>query len=169
VVEPTPPDSTRMPSSRWPAAGLGALGGAAVATVVTLAVTSALAPQPEPEPETAAALSVFEREALTIDDPDNLAFPLDTLFRDAEGSVLEDVDDVTLRWVGVADGHEVYAARWDHDGDVAICLILESTDQAAVACTTEVDFIESGIRMSASGVEVKWGPTDTDVWVTGIR
>jgi hypothetical protein len=164
-LESSTTELRRLPS--WIAAGAGALVGAALATAVTLV---AVAPStPEAEAVEATALSVFERAALTIDDPDNLASSLHDIFRDAEGSMLESVDDVTLRWVGVAEGNEVYAARWDQGESVAICLIVESSDQANVACTPEADFVDRGIRMSVAGIQMKWGPSDTDVWVTTFR
>lgn len=140
--------------------------GAALATAITLTVVSASAP----EPESASALAVFDREPLGIDDPSNLTFPLEEVFRDAEGTLLTDLNDVTLRWVGVADGNEVYAARWNHGEGPRICLIVDSTEHGAgVACTLEADFIGEGLRMGAFGLELKWGPTDTDVWVTTFR
>jgi hypothetical protein len=151
----------------WRAAGLGVLAGASLATVVCVAAFPG--GTREPEATDTPALAVFERPARAIDDPLNLTFSLEALFRDAGGSLLEDVDDVTLRWVGVAEGNEVYAARWSRGDSVAICLIVESTDQGAASCTPEADFIDRGIRMSVSGIEMKWGPIDTDVWVTTFR
>lgn len=162
--EATPPAPFRP--SRWVAAGAGALGGAALATAVTFAVVAPSSPGDDPEPAT--ALAVFERDPLGIDDPSNLLFPLDNLLRDAEGSILQDVEDLTLRWVGAPSGHDVYAVRW-HEGDVyTICLIVEATDQAGAACTPEADFVVNGLRMSAVGLDLKWGPSGTEVWVTSV-
>jgi hypothetical protein len=160
----TPPAPVRL--SRWMATGAGALVGAAIATAVTLAVVASNGPVDEPEP--ASALAVFERDALGIDDPSNLLFPIDDLLRDAEGSILDEVEDLTLRWVGSPSGHDVYAVRW-HVGDAyTICLIVEGTDQAGAACTSEIDFVTHGIRISSAGLDVKWGPSGTEVWVTSV-
>jgi hypothetical protein len=155
--------------SKWLAAGIGAVSGAAFATAVTLAVVTATAVEQEPEPPSATALSVFERDASTIDDPANLAVPLDEVFRDAEGSYIEDVEDLTLRWVGGPDGYEAYAVRWHEADDYTVCLLVEATDQAIADCTPEADFILNGIRMPAFGLDLKWGPSGTELWVNSLR
>lgn len=155
-------------SLRWRAAGVGAAVGALLATSVTLVVVAASTP--EPDPIVASALSVFERDPLPIDDPDNLTIALTELFRDAEGTLLDDLDDVTLRWVGMALESDVYAVRWNQGEAIAICLIVDSPTQGAqVGCTPEPEFIKEGLRMGAFGVELKWGPVDSGVWVRTFR
>lgn len=143
------------------------MAGATLATVVTLAVVTAT--RVEQEPTAASALSVFERDASGIDDPANLLVPLDEVFRDAEGSYVEDLEDLALRWVGGPDGTDVYAVRFREDDAYTICLIVEAIDQATADCTSEADFALNGIRLPAFGLDLKWGPSGTEVWVNSLR
>jgi hypothetical protein len=167
VVETGVPAASRPRVPTWLAAAAGGVVGAVIATVVTLAIVASEDSAPEPEPTT--ALTVFEREASAIDDPTNLLVPLDGVFRDAEGSTLGDVEDLTLRWVGAPAGHDVYAVRW-HRGDVyTVCLIVESTEVATSGCVPEVEFVETGLQISAFGIDLKWGPADPAVWVNSLR
>jgi hypothetical protein len=150
------------------AAAVGAVIGAVIATAVTLAVVGS----PQPEPEVSAggsALAVFDRDAGSIDDVSNLKMPLDQLLVDYRGSLIDGADDLALRWVGAPSGHDVYAVRWSDDEGVHVCLIVEAQDGAQRGCISEDEFRAEGIRMSAYGLELKWGPTGTEVWATGLR
>lgn len=157
------PDNPRLRPSRWLAAGLGAAVGAVLATATTLALVTTSTPQPEPGE--ASALAVFDREPAQADFPSDLSFWLDGLIVDEDGTPVDDPDDVTLRFVGVAPGNDVYAARVREGDENTICLIVVGTEGAAAACTSEADFVINGVGMEAFGIEVKWGPTGTKVWV----
>jgi hypothetical protein len=162
-------DRPPIRNSRWLAAGAGAAVGAALASAIALALGAVNAQEPEPKPVLASALSVFDREPLDADDPANLWLSLDQLVVSTGGSTPADVDDLTLRWVGRAAGNDVYAVRWREEDANTICLVVVSADQGGSACTPESDFATNGIRMSALGVEVKWGPSGTEVWVNTFR
>jgi hypothetical protein len=167
AVEADEPSAPRPRVPTWLAAGAGGAVGAVIATAVTLAIVASGDRAPETEPAT--ALAVFEREASAIDDPTNLIAPLDEFFRDAEGSTLGDVEDLTLRWVGAPAGNDVYAVRWHRAGVYTVCLIVESAPTGVTECMPEVLFVETGLNVSAFGVDLKWGPSDPAVWVNSLR
>lgn len=151
--------------SRWLAAGLGAAVGAVLAAATTLALVTVSTPQPEPGEPLASALSVFDREPSQADFPSDLSFSLDGLIVSEDGTTLVDPDDVRLRFVGMAAGNDVYAARVREGDESTICLIAVGTEGGGAACTSEADFIINGVGMEAFGIELKWGPTGTKVWV----
>jgi hypothetical protein len=146
------------------AAVAGAVGGAALATAITLSLVNVT---PEEQPPGASALTVFDRGAGSVDDVSNLEVPLDQLLRDYRGPLLDGARDLALRWVGSPSGHEAYAVRWTNDDGVHVCLIVESSGGAERGCVSEDEFLETGIRMSAYGLDLKWGPIGTEVWATG--
>lgn len=156
---------SRIRPSRWLAAGLGAAVGAVLATATTLALVTVSTPQPEPGETVASALTVFDREPSQADFPSDLSFWLDGLIVNEDGTTVDDPDDVTLRFVGVAPGSDVYAVRVRDGSEKTICLIVVGTEGAASACTSEADFVINGVGVEAFGIEVKWGPTGTKVWV----
>lgn len=158
-------DEPRIRPSRWLAAGLGAAVGAVLATATTLALVTVTSPVREPEEPAASALAVFDREPSQADFPSDLSFSLDGLVMSPDGTTPVDPDDVTLRFVGMAVGNDVYAARLREGDENTICLIVVSTEGAGTACTSEADFAVNGVGVEALGIEVKWGPTGTKVWV----
>jgi len=147
------------------AAVAGAVAGAALATAITLSLVNGT---PEEQPRGASALAVFDRGAVSIDDVSNLEVPLDQLLRDYRGPLLDGARDLALRWVGSPSGHEAYAVRWINDDGVHVCLIVESSGGAERGCVSEDEFLATGIRMSAYGLDLKWGPIGTEVWATGL-
>lgn len=156
--------------SRWLPALLGAAGGALLATAATLTLVAVGTPEPGPQTETteASSLIVFDRAPRGIDDPATLWVDLEYLVAAPDGSPA-DPDDLTLRWVGMAAGNDVYAVRWDQeDEESTICLIVVAADHAGSGCSTESEFAAAGLRIGTTGVEVKWGPTGTEVWVNSF-
>ncbi|WP_191281942.1 hypothetical protein [Pseudolysinimonas yzui] len=145
---------------------MGALFGALIGTLVTFAVLA----EDGDQPDGATALVVFDREARSVDDPANLVSPIEDLLRGAEGTLVSPDDRLELRWVGSPEDLEVYAVRWRQDEFVNVCLLVESADGAATAeCASESDFAHNGLRMTAFGLDLKWGPTGTEVWVSSFR
>jgi hypothetical protein len=165
VTDPSATGDPRLRRSRWLAAGLGAAVGALLATATTLAFVPVSTPQSEPEAPVASALAVFDREPSQADFPSDLSFSLDGLIVSEDGTTLVDPDDVTLRFVGMATGNDVYAARVREGDETTICLIVVSSEGAGTACTSEATFVIHGVGVEALGIEVKWGPTGTKVWV----
>ncbi|MEO5533704.1 MAG: hypothetical protein ABIR17_01045 [Pseudolysinimonas sp.] len=103
------------------------------------------------------SLSVFEREATAHDDLGG-GFSVTDWFDDR-------LTDIDVRWIGSDETATVYAVRGMDDGVPQVCVIVMRTLEGTSRCVPETRFLADGVEFSGMGLQVRWGPTGTGLWV----
>jgi len=67
--------------------------------------------------------------------------------------------------LGAVAESEVYVARGSYEGETMICLISAQTESTGGACTVQPDFAVRGLTLGMGGLELRWGPLGTEIWV----
>jgi hypothetical protein len=139
------------------AGAAGLLAGAAIATLGILLPhgDEPAGPPVDPGPT---ALAIFDREPTERDDPAQLAMTLDHILPGG-------LKDAELRWLGAVAESEVYVARGSFEGATTICLISAQAESTGGACTEQSDFAFRGLTLGMGGLELRWGPLGTEIWV----
>jgi hypothetical protein len=103
------------------------------------------------------SLSVFDREATALDDLGG-GFSVVDWFDDR-------LTNIDVRWIGSAESSTVYAVRGLDDDVPQVCVIVMRTLEGTSRCVSEARFLADGIQFSGMGLQVRWGPTGTGLWV----
>lgn len=138
--------------------------GVALGTTLTSSPVPTLPPEsPTPVPVPAVSsddlpsLSVFDREATAHDDLGG-GFSITDWFDDR-------LTDIEVRWIGSDETATVYAVRGMDGGVPQVCVIVMRTLEGTSRCVSEVRFLTDGVEFAGMGIQVRWGPTGTGLWV----
>jgi hypothetical protein len=162
-------EEPRQPLSRYRLGliiGATAAGGALVGALMGVLTTDPAAPVTEVSGNWSgtSSLAVFDRELTTLDDPGERLTVVEHLLATMPEGPTPGLPDVDVRWIGAPGGFATYAVRSSASYATSVCVVVTSALDEISTCVPESDFADQGVRVMAYGLDLRWGPTGTELW-----
>jgi hypothetical protein len=146
--------------------GAAAVGGALTGAVVGVLVTGTAVPVAEVSGNWSgtSSLGVFDRDPTASDDPDERLSVVDHLLATMPEGPTPGLPEIDVRWIGAPGGFTTYAVRSTASYASSVCVVVTSAADEVSECAPESDFADVGIRIEAFGLDLRWGPTGSELW-----
>ena len=146
--------------------GAAAVGGALAGAVMGVLATGPAVPVADVSGNWSgtSALAVFDRDPAPFDDPGERLTVVDHLLASMPEGPTPGLPDVDVRWIGAPGGFATYAVLSSASYETVVCVVVTSALDEVSSCVPESDFAYDGIRVLAYGLDLRWGPTGTELW-----
>jgi hypothetical protein len=144
----------------------GTLVGGLVGAVIGVLATGPAAPVAEVSGNWSgtSALAVFDRDPAPFDEPGERLTVVNHLLASMPEGPTPGLPDVDVRWIGAPGGFATYAVLSSASYESVVCVVVTSALDEISACVPDSDFAYDGIRLFAYGLDLRWGPTGTELW-----